>query len=115
MDEIVVKKSGQGNLKARKKFYYMFGVLEVLFAFRLIFKVLRANPQNGFVAFIYSITKLFLAPFAGIFRTAVSDGIETQSVLELTLIIAMVIYAALCWAFVQLIIIGSNLRESDAL
>ncbi len=103
------------NLKARKIIYYIFGVLEVLFAFRLIFKILGANPQSGFVAFIYSITKLFLVPFTGIFRMAVSNGIETQSVLEPTLIIAMIVYAALCWGIVQLIRISGNREESEAL
>jgi glucan phosphoethanolaminetransferase (alkaline phosphatase superfamily) len=101
--------------KARKIIYYIFGILEVLFAFRLVFKILGANPQSGFVAFIYSITKLFLTPFAGIFRMAVSNGIETQSVLEPTLIIAMIVYAALCWGIVQLVKISSNREDPKTL
>lgn len=104
-----------GNLKARRIIYYIFGVLEVLFAFRLIFKILGANPQSGFVTFIYSITKLFLAPFTGIFRMAVSNGIETQSVLEPTLIIAMIVYAALCWGILQLVKIIGNRGNSETL
>ncbi len=103
------------NMKIREIIYYTFGVLEVLFAFRLIFKILGANPQSGFVAFIYSVTKLFLIPFNGIFRMAVSNGIETQSVLEPTLIIAMIVYAALCWGIVQLIKISGNRENSKTL
>jgi hypothetical protein len=108
MEEKNTNKEISGNLRARKIIYYVFGVLEVLFAFRLIFKILGANPQSGFVAFIYSITMLFLTPFIGIFRMAVSNGIETQSVLEPTLLIAMIVYAASCWGIVQLVKISSN-------
>ena len=88
-----LKKTGQGNLKARKIVYYILGVLEVLFAFRLIFKLLGANPQSPFVSFIYSVSQAFLSPFSGIFRSAVTKGIETQSVLEPTTIIC---YDCLC-------------------
>ncbi len=96
----------------RKIIYYILGFLEVLFVFRLIFKILGANPQSTFVAMIYSITKLFIAPFIGIFRMAVSKGIETQSVLEPTLIIAMIVYALLAWGIVKLINISSNQKDS---
>ncbi len=93
----------QGSLKAKKITYYILGTLEVLFAFRLIFKILGANPESIFVSIIYAITNLFLVPFAGIFRTAVTKGIETQSVLEPALIIAMLVYAALAWGIAKLI------------
>lgn len=115
MENSNLKKENLGNLKARKIVYYILGVLEVLFAFRLVFKVLGANPESTFVSIIYSVTKLFLAPFAGIFRIAVSEGIETQSVLEPPLIIAMLVYAALAWGIVKLIEINNNHKESKTL
>ena len=90
-------------LKARKIVYYILGVLEVLFAFRLIFKLLGANPQSLFVSFIYSVSQAFLIPFSGIFRPAVTKGIEAQSILEPTTIIAMIVYAILAWGIVKLI------------
>ncbi|MDA8229358.1 MAG: YggT family protein [Desulfitobacterium hafniense] len=105
-------KQNQENSMTRKIIYYILGFLEVLFVFRLIFKILGANPQSTFVAMIYSITKLFIAPFIGIFRMAVSKGIETQSVLEPTLIIAMIVYALLAWGIVKLINISSNQKDS---
>ena len=100
------------NSKARKIIYYFLGVLEVLFAFRLVFKVLGASPKSSFVSIIYSVTNLFIAPFNGIFRVAVSEGIETQSVLEPTLIIAMIVYAALAWGIVRLIEISTDHKDS---
>ncbi len=107
--EIKIRK--RVNLKVRRIIYYIFGVLEVLFAFRLVFKVLGANPQSAFVGFIYSLTHLFLVPFIGIFRMAVSDGIETKSILEPTLLIAMVVYALLAWGIVKLIEIITNRKK----
>lgn len=105
----------QGNLKTRKFIYYTLGILQALFAFRLVFKVLGANPESSFVSMIYSVTNLFLAPFVGIFRMGVSTGIETQSVLEPALIIAMIFYALLAWGIVGFIKIISKRKVSETL
>lgn len=113
MEENNLKKDNLGNLKIRRFVYFILGALEVLFAFRLVFKILGANPESSFVSIIYSITKIFLAPFNGIFRTAVTEGIETQAVLEPTLIIAMLVYAALAWGIVKLIEISSNQKDDS--
>ncbi len=102
-----------GKIKARRIIYYLLGILEILFAFRLVFKVLGANPGSPFVSIIYSVSDLFLAPFYGIFRIAVSDGIETQSVLEPALIIAMIVYAALAWGIAKFIDIMNNRKENE--
>lgn len=114
MENIKVNE-GVGKLKTRRIIYYILGTLEVLFAFRLVFKVLGANPGSPFVSIIYSVTSLFLAPFAGIFRMAVSDGIETQSVLEPALIIAMIAYASLAWGITKFIDIINNRKEPESL
>lgn len=83
--------------------YYVLSVLEVLLAFRLVFKLLGANPASPFVAFIYSLTQIFLYPFTGIFPTAVTKGLEVQAILEPTTIIAMIVYAVIAWGIVKLI------------
>ena len=101
--------------KTKRIIYYILGTLEVLFAFRLCFKILGANPESTFVAIIYSITNLFLAPFAGIFRTSVTKGIETQSVLEPALVIAMVVYVLLAWGITKLIDIINNRKDNKTL
>jgi hypothetical protein len=112
MDKGNFKRENEGNLKARKIIYYILGVFEVLFAFRLVFKILGANPGSSFVGNIYSVTNIFLAPFVGIFRGAVTKGIETQSVLEPPLIIAMIVYALIAWGIVKLIAIGNKNKET---
>lgn len=113
--ENVKKVESPGKVKARRIIYYLLGILEILFAFRLVFKVLGANPESSFVSIIYSVTNLFLAPFYGIFRMAVSDGIETQSVLEPALIIAMIVYAALAWGISRFIDIMNNRKDPEVL
>ena len=115
MEDNIEKTNGQGNLKARKYVYYILGVFEVLFALRLVFKLLGANPSGAFISFIYSLTQLFLWPFASIFRTAVTKGIETQAILEPTTIIGMFVYALVAWGIIKLIEINKNPKDTQTL
>jgi hypothetical protein len=108
-----VYKSHNNTLKFRKIVYYILGVLEVFFAFRLIFKLLGANPASYFVSLIYSTSGIFLTPFNGIFRTAVNNGIETRSILEPTTIIAIIVYAIFAYGIVRLIEIIKNPKGKD--
>jgi len=103
-----IKKKEYKISKSQKVIYYILGVLEILFAFRFVFKILGANTESAFVSFIYSSSNLLLAPFTGIFRMAVTEGIETKSFLEPTLIIGMIVYALLAWGIVKLIQISSQ-------
>ena len=103
MNEGTVMNTDPKNVQARKIVYYILGVLEVLLAFRLILKLLGANPHSPFVSFIYSVSQAFLTPFNGIFRSTVTKGIEAQSILEPTTIIAMIVYAIIAWGIVKLI------------
>lgn len=81
--------------------YFFFGVIEVLLLFRLIFKLTGANPISSFVGFIYSLTGIFIMPFAGIFSQATTPGLETTAVLEPATLVALVVYAILAWGIVQ--------------
>ncbi len=81
--------------------YLVFGLLEVLLLFRLILKLLAANPGAGFTSFVYQISDPFVALFRGVFPTPAASG----SVLELFTILAMIVYAVVAWAIVQLIMI----------
>jgi hypothetical protein len=103
-----VNTADKKSFTAKRIIYYFLGLLEILLAFRFIFKLLGANPASGFVTFIYAITQIFLSPFTAIFRTAVTQGIETKAVLEPSTMIAMVVYALIAWGIVKLIV---TLRE----
>ncbi len=80
--------------------YFLTGIIEVLLAFRFILKLTGASTLSSFVSFIYGITGLFIAPFEGIFRRGISQGIETASVFEPANLVAMAVYALLAWGIV---------------
>jgi len=100
-----------GSQTLARLIYFLFGALEVLLIFRLIFKLAGASHGSIFVNFIYSITGIFILPFAGIFRTATTEGIETTSILEPATLVAIIVYAFLAWGIVALIGILSGERE----
>lgn len=74
-------------------------LLEVFLGLRFVLKLIAANPGSGFAAFIYGITNPFLAPFAALIGTPTSGAM----VLEVTTLIAMVIYALFFWGIVSVI------------
>ncbi|HOV69859.1 MAG TPA: YggT family protein [Clostridia bacterium] len=102
-NETAKETAHEKNHKCRKIIYFILGVLESLLAFRLLFKLMGANPASGFVSFIYNLSNVFLVPFKGIFRPAVTEGIETRSVLEPSTLIAMAVYALVAYGIVRLI------------
>ncbi len=75
------------------------GVLEILLGLRFLLKLIAANPNSGFAVFIYDITGVFLAPFAGLTATPAAKGV----VLEVPTLIAMLVYAIFFWLAVRLI------------
>ncbi len=107
-----VKSVATGSQTAEYLIYFIFGALEVLLAFRLIFKVAGASMASPFVSFIYRTTNLLILPFEGIFRRGVTKGIETTSVLEPSTIVAMVVYSVLVWGTVKLVRILSGEHQT---
>lgn len=93
---------------AQNVVYFILGVLEILLAFRLILKLTGASTASGFVRMIYTLTGIFVLPFEGIFRRAVSQGIETASVFEPSTAVALVVYLVIAWGIVKLISITSG-------
>ena len=85
--------------KITRVIWAILSALEILLAVRFVLKLLGANPNSGFAQFIYGLSSLFTAPFAGLFATTASGG----SLLEVTTIIAMIIYALAFWGIVSLI------------
>lgn len=79
--------------------WYILGVIEVLLAFRLLLKLLGANPFSGFTNFVYAMSNPFALPFSGILKTAATDGM----VLEWSTLIAMAVYAIFAYGIVALL------------
>lgn len=74
--------------------YLIFGVIDGLLVIRIILKLLGANPTAGFSNWDYNVTAFFLAPFRNILPTI---GTET-SMLEMSAVLAILVYALLGWA-----------------
>lgn len=92
-------------------FYFLFGMIEVLLAFRLIFKLAGASISSAFVGLIYGLTGILILPFEGIFRRGYTQGIETTSILEPSTLVAIIVYAVLSWGIVKLIRIFSGEKQ----
>jgi len=87
------------TFKATQLVWLLFGILEALIALRIGLKLIGANPDSPIAAFIYGFTSLFLFPFAGLTATPKAGGM----VLELSSVIAMVVYALIGWALERII------------
>ncbi len=78
--------------------WLLFGVLDVLLVFRFALKLIGANPENSFANFIYSLSDLFLKPFAGILESPTSDDM----ILDVPVLIAIIVYSLVAWVLVRL-------------
>lgn len=83
------------------------GLILTLLGLRVLLKLINANPDNGFVSFIYNLSGVFAQPFQGIVGDPTSNGIT----LEVNVLLAMLIYLLLAYGLLQLIRVFFNLTE----
>ena len=69
--------------------WFLTGLLLVGLVFRFIMKATGANAGSSFVRFVYNATAAFVAPFRGIF----ADSVSGNNVLEISTIVAIVVWA----------------------
>ncbi len=97
------QESGAGHrlftFQATQLIWLCLGLLESLFALRILLKLMAANPANPFATLLYSVTGVFLVPFAGLTGSPAAAGM----VLEVSTVIAMLVYALLGWLLEQLV------------
>jgi hypothetical protein len=91
----------------------VFAVIEGLLVIRFMLRALAANAEAGFAQAIYAITSVLVAPFAGLFGT---PQITTGAALEVSTLIALLVYAAIGWilARVAWLVFGENRSSSVA-
>lgn len=94
---------------AGKIVWYIFGVIGTLLAFRFVLKLLGANPESGFVDFIYAVSGVLTAPFDSIFGVTSTKSGDVQSVFEPSILVAIAVYALVAWGIVKLL----NLNRAD--
>lgn len=76
------------------------GLVEAAIGLRVILKLIAANPANPFANLVYTATDLFLWPFQNLVANPTAGN---GMVLEITSLIAMVLYALLAMAATALI------------
>jgi uncharacterized protein YggT (Ycf19 family) len=82
--------------------YLVFGVIDALLIIRVVLKLLAANPLAGFSSFVYGLTDIFLAPFKNLLPVV---GGSSGAVLEMSAVIAIIVYALIGWALARVIAI----------
>jgi hypothetical protein len=87
------------SFKATQLIWLALGLLEALILLRIGLKIIGANPESLFAAFVYNFSYIFLFPFEGLIGTPSSGS----NVLELSSFIAMGVYALLAWAFERVV------------
>lgn len=95
---------GPGVLAARV-IYWIAGVIIALLVLRIVLLLLAANPAAPFVNFIYNLSYIFAWPFFGIFNYQPAYG---QSVLELSSVVAIIVYALVAVGLAKLFTLASR-------
>ncbi len=87
------------TFKATYVIWLLLGLLEALIMFRVMLKLIAANPDNPFAQLVYNLSNLFVFPFMGLTAAPAAGG----AVLELSSLIAMLVYALLAWAVERIV------------
>jgi uncharacterized protein YggT (Ycf19 family) len=99
----IQRESGQEqrlfSFKVTQWIWLGLGIVEILIGLRIVLKLIAANPESPFAALIYNVSAIFLIPFTGLVATPASGGM----VLELSSIIAMLVYALLAWGIERIV------------
>lgn len=91
--------------------WLLFGALEALIGLRVVLKFVAANPAAPFASLVYQASELFLWPFNGLVQNPSLNGM----VLEISSIIAMLVYALVAWILASLIGLLISSRKSRAI
>jgi hypothetical protein len=93
--------------------YLVFGVIEGLLLIRFFLRALAANADAGFAQAISAVTGVLVGPFVGLFGT---PQIATGAALELSTLVALIVYAAIGWLLARAawLIFGESRSSSIA-
>lgn len=90
--------------------WYIFYAIEVLLLFRLLLKLIGANPAAGFTDFIYTLSYPFAAPFLYVVGATQVAG----ATFEWTTLLAMLVYWIAAWGLVSLLAMGRPVSTDEA-
>jgi uncharacterized protein YggT (Ycf19 family) len=86
-------------LRIARGIHFLFGLLEALLGLRILLMAFGADPQAGFSSAIFGVTDPFLIFFRHIFPT-ISTGV---GILDLSSVLALIVYAILSWGITSFI------------
>jgi len=110
MDSSYTSSTTRPIFRSTQVVWYILGVIEVLFLFRFVLKMMGANPNAGFTQFIYGVTYPFVQPFIAVFsRTQVAG-----SVFEWTTLLAMLVYWLIAFGVLQLLQMSKTVSTPEA-
>ncbi|MFP3853911.1 MAG: YggT family protein [Anaerolineales bacterium] len=87
------------RIQLSRLIWWIFGVIEALLGFRILLKLLAANPEAAFVRWIYQASGWLLQPFEGV--AAVPN--MGPGTLDLPSIIGLLVYIVASWLIIQLL------------
>ena len=90
------------TFKVTQLIWLLLGIFESVLALRVLFKLLGVNPENPFAAFLYGATDIFVAPFATLIGAPSAGGM----ILEISTLIAMVVYLLIAWAIERIVYVA---------
>ncbi len=82
--------------------WYVYGLIAIILAFRFVLKITGANAGNSFVNLIYTISRVFSAPFDTIFGVTSANSGNVSSVFEPSILVAIAVYALIAWGIAKL-------------
>ena len=87
------------SFKTTQWIWLVLGIVEIIIGLRILLLFIGANPASPFAAFIYNLSTFLLLPFAGLVSAPAMGGM----VLEISSIIAMLVYALLAWGIDRIV------------
>jgi uncharacterized protein YggT (Ycf19 family) len=90
---------GADVTRAKQVIYFIFGVINVLLVIRFVLLLLGANEDSPFVNLIYSLSRVFVLPFRGIF----AEPNLGASVFEWSALVGIVVYSLLAYGLVRVV------------
>jgi hypothetical protein len=78
---------------------FLLGLITLFLGLRILFRLVGANPETPFVQWIYSLSGILTAPFAGIFPNQSANG----AVLDVVAMVALIMYAIAIYLIASLV------------
>ena len=87
------------TIKVTQVIWLVLGIVDGLIALRVLFNLISVNSDNPFAELLYKVTNFFVAPFSSLTSAPSAGGM----VLEISSIIAMIVYLLIAWALVSIV------------